>query len=174
MPAKSKKGYTLGRKSDIHELTMPSGDTALVRRPGVQGLIKMGLLDSLDSLTSLVQTEHFDRVAETKKAVKAMSENAEAIRSGLDLMDRVVIGCVIEPKIYPVPVYPPDHEKAGQEVPDDEREQSAAYVDWVDLDDKSFILQFVVGGSSDLAAFRKERDELMDDVPNVQDVSLPS
>lgn len=173
MPAKTKQGkqYGLGAKGGgvgEVDLTVPSGSLCRVKRTGPQGLIKMGLLDSLDSLTGLVKTEHFDRVAGQQSAVvntdaiKDFAKNAEAIQAGFALIDKVCVGVVVQPRIYATPL-----DDNGDPLPSEQWDPEKIYVDSVELDDKLFILQFVVGGTADLETFRKERAELVADVPNL-------
>lgn len=177
MPAKAKqeKRYGLGSKGSRDggvDLTVPSGSLCRVIRPGPMGLIKLGLLDSLDSLTGLVQMEHFDRVDEKPTRVQAdiikeFAANTEAVKAGFALIDKVVVGCVLQPKIHPIPL-----DDNGEPLPREEWDEELIYIDSVDLEDKTFIMQFVVGGTADLEQFRAERDQLMDNVPNVQNVPL--
>lgn len=187
MPASQKPRKKLGARPDLYPIECPSGAECLVRRPGVQGLIKMGLLDSFDALTGLVKIEHFDRVdgrvpAEVVDAIKEFAANAERVDAALDMIDKLVIGVVVRPKLQPVPYEMEEDgttrklDANGKPIPvaDDDRDQDAAYIDWIDIDDKTFIMQYAIGGSSDLNAFRVERAELMGHVSNVQDVQLPA
>lgn len=77
MPAQyGKKWATQGQAEDV---TLPSGEVVSARRPGVQGLIKAGIINELDSLTGLVDANHNQRVNPSKKAkgkgAKPVSEN---------------------------------------------------------------------------------------------------
>lgn len=65
-------------------------------------------------------------------------------------MDNVVMAVVVLPEIRPVPV------KDGQPVPDQDRDQSAAYIDWIDEMDKIFLMQYATGGSADAEKFREQ------------------
>jgi hypothetical protein len=182
MPGKSKTSvvkptgkYTLGQKAaeEGFDITLPSGETCRARRPGVQGLIAMGLLDSFDSLTSLVQTEHIEaKTARGKTPAKVDADQVQdmaAILMGdkdklaklLHMLDRVVAGIVIQPPVwidYQIDKEP-DSEWEKRQV--QAEESGAVAVRAVDLDDKLFLIQWAVGGSSDLAAFRQGSQELM-------------
>lgn len=167
MPTPKKKQYSIGRSSTGFDLELPSGNLALVRRPGAQGLIKQGLLDSLDTLTALVKTEHIDskdpkKMVEAAKRLTVDKGNREAIVQGIELMDRVICAVVIEPKVLPVPAL------------ETERDPEALYVDDVDPEDKSFIFNFVVGGTRDIETFRKEHSQLMGNISDVQGDALPA
>lgn len=170
--AKAKKEYGLGRKGIGHaemDLEVPSGALCRVKRPGPMGLIKLGLLDSLDSLTALVKTEHFDRVDNAARAkptmddIKEFAGNAESVKAGFDMVDKIVIGCVVAPEISPLPRHP----ETGEVLPESQWDPEKTYINSVELHDKLYILQFVVGGTPDLESFRKERNQFMGDLPNV-------
>ncbi len=157
MPATNKKTkYGFGKIKDSTDLTLPSHEdpddpksphnVCRVKRPGVQGLIAAGVLDSFDSLTALVQSEHIDRVngvQEKRQAERALlMEDKESLVKALEMVDRVVTYVVVEPKL----TMPPKNES--------ERDPDVTYTDEVDLDDRMFILQFVLGGTRDLESFR--------------------
>ena len=192
MPAhntkKSKDKYkaTAWATEPTIDLEVPSGQLCLVRRPGVTGLIRAGILDSLDSLTGMVQTEHIDRVEREKSGktitpedIASLQNNKERLTEALDLMDKVLTHVVIEPRLYLPFEYDEeagkyilmarlDKQTGAQQVidgvpatdmvpiADDNRVPGRAYTDMIDVVDKVFIFQFVVGGVSDLETFRKE------------------
>lgn len=135
------------------DLTVPSGQLCEVRRPGITGLIKAGLLDSLDALTGLVQTEHIDRVEPSPDGEKRKIELADMadlmkdpqrLEVAMKLVERVVCYVVVQPRL----ALPPEEGA--------EREQGVVYVDSVDIEDQFFIFNFVLGGTEDLTAFRAE------------------
>jgi hypothetical protein len=177
MPAKPKKSYTLGQKGsaeNLHDLELPSGATCQARRPGAQGMIEAGLLDNFDDLTALVKTEHVDpnmtgRIAgaakvmpeEAQAAAKAMTLDKAKFEMALEMVDRLTAYVVVQPVVWV------DYQLKNE--PDDEwnrRQEHAAKneavdVRAVDLDDKMFLLQWAVGGSADLTAFREGSGQLM-------------
>ena len=116
-------------------LEVPSGNTALVRRlPGgrasliTDGLIPPELMPLFMDWAS-------------KKGQPPFSE--EHIRPLMDLYDNVVLTCVVEPNVSPVPG------------PDEERDPDVLYIDDVDYEDRLFIFQWAMGGSADLEQFRQ-------------------
>ena len=149
--AASKTGYGLGITNKSFDLALPSGNVCRAVRPGAQGLIKAGLLDSMDQLTALVQNEHIDSKDPRKlaKAVEALSVNKDQLLQGLEMVDKCVAYVVQEPKVY---LEPP----AGEE-----RDPERIYADEVDLEDKMFIFNWAVGGTSDLKSFREESQQLL-------------
>lgn len=184
--AMSKTGYGLGLANKPMELELPSGNMCLAIRPGAQGLIKAGLLDSLDQLTSMVQVEHIDS-KDPKKAlqegVAAMSADPKKILEGLEIIDKAVAFVVREPRVFldepeldddgnPVmrALVGADGRAAGEKPVMKPRDPARLYADEVDLDDKMFIFQWAVGGTSDLVQFRKESAELMGSISASKDV----
>jgi hypothetical protein len=208
MPTRQgKKKRTYGKswgQEVLIDLELPSFDeddqpnVVLVRRPGVAGLVKAGILDSLDSLTGIVQTEHIDRVARAERGkttitaedVKDLASNKEQLLRAMELADRVVEYVVVEPHVLrPVvrdergkPVVEKHARLADAEhpsewieereipLPDDQRVEGQIYLDVVDLMDKMYIFQFVVGGVSDLERFREEFGESLASMGPVEDV----
>lgn len=134
------KGKTRG-----HEITVPSGQTCLVKRPGVEGLIELGLLDKVDGLTGLVDQKHIKRVKGEKTVdVEALAKDTDSLMNVIKTVNEIVVHVVLEPKLLPVP-------EEGTE-----RDAEAVYVDDVDLEDKMFIFQYSIGGSKDLEKFRQQ------------------
>lgn len=186
-PAKAKKPQDhkpknqFGKKQ-VFTIELPSGSTIGVTRPGVQGLIKDGVLHSLDSLTGIVQTETIPGAEGKKKIeVSELAKNSDKISEMMEAMDKIVLTVVVDPPLYkPVVtqemISTPDHETPftiedmGRSLTDAERDPELAYIDYVDENDKSFIMQFALGGSSDLATFRKATEEAMGGVSAVEAV----
>lgn len=154
-PAKaaSKNGYGIGLVKPM-ELDLPSGNCCLAIRPGAEGLIKAGLLDSLDQLTSLVQIEHIDakdpRKAATNVDVQELLKDPKKLATGLALVDKVICHVVKAPVVF----MPPEDDDAL-------RDPNVIYADQVDYEDKMFIFQWAVGGTSNLVQFRQESQELV-------------
>lgn len=198
MPGKTKAGvdplakYTLGQKArknnGLHEVLLPSGETCLARRPGVQGLIEAGLLDNFDQLTALVQTEHIDphtvagqisasrkvTAEQTQTAAQVLMADKEKLGTALNMMDRLAAYVVVAPPVwidYQLKDEP-DAEWLARRIKAEE--DGALAIREVDMDDKMFLLNWAVGGSSDLAAFRTGTNELLGDLVTVEEVRLPS
>src|SRR6185369_5757217 len=169
----------------LTDLEMPSGQMAQVKLPGVTGLVKAGILDSLDSLTGLVKSEHIDRVQKgapttreiTPEDLQELAGNTDQLVKVLDLMDRVVEYAVVQPPV----LRPVQRDEVGKpilmwrgklnddssqlmeeiDLPDEERDPEQVYTDMIDAMDKVFTFQFVVGGVRDLETFREEFGETL-------------
>jgi hypothetical protein len=178
----------------LMDLECPSGQTCQVRRPGITGLVKAGVLDSIDSLSSIVKTDHIDRVERgvdphvSAEEVAELARNKDGLLKALDLADTVACYCVVQPKLLPIPlVLNPvtrepelDDDMRPIEVPLEQRKRADdegnpfIYVDQVELEDKMFILQFVVGGVTDLESFRTGLTETMGSVDAQPEVPMPA
>ena len=161
--AASKSGYGIGLAKPM-ELELPSGNVCLALRPGAQGLIKAGLLDSLDQLTGLVQVEHIDgndprKAGQTNVNVEDLMKDPEKLAEGLSLVDKVICHVVKEPKIH---MDLTDDEKASRRASGlPEVDPDVIYASQVDEEDKMFVFQWAVGGTNDLIQFRTESQALM-------------
>lgn len=177
-PGKTTNKYSLGVRTNdgLHDVDLPSGHTVQARRPGVQGLIAAGLLDNFDELTAIVQVEHIEpqtpkgRSAsatpkvtpdQAQSAAEVLLKDKEKLATAFHLMDRLAAFVIVQPPVWV------DYQ--GKDEPDGEWEarqakaaEDGAYaVREIDIEDKTFLLNWAVGGSSDLAAFRQGTNELM-------------
>lgn len=178
-----KKRYGLGSNKAAKELELPSlrdpddpnseHNVCLVRVMGPQKLIQMGILDSFDTLTEIVQLEHVpsatgqaprlaESTSELAEAAKALSGKTGALNSLLGVMDQVVCAVVVEPKVFPVP---------GD---DEERDPEQLYIDEVDLEDKTCIMQFTMGGTRSLERFRSRQAEVVEHMGTEPSVPMPT
>lgn len=177
MPAKARNAktsqYNLGRQETLIDLEVPSGAMCQVRRPGPVGLITAGLLDDIDIIGSVVQTDHVDRVEgrarpseedeETKRLRMAqeLMGNKDHLLKATRLIEGIVCHVVVQPELHP-------------SVPPEERDPERIYIDSVDFEDQVFIFQFAIGGSADIATFRQEFGKTVGSLAAQQDVSSPS
>lgn len=181
MPGKTRNGnkkYSLGAKTDdgLHDVDLPSGHTVQAKRPGVQGLIAAGLLDNFDELTALVQTEHIEpqtpkgRSAaasqkvtpdQTKAAAEALMKDPSKLATAFHLLDRLVAHIVVQPPVW-IDYQGKDEPDEEWEARQDKAKEDGAYaVREVDIEDRMFLLNWSIGGSADLTAFRAGTNELM-------------
>jgi len=97
-------------------------------------------------------------------------------------MDAIIMAVVVQPKILPVPMMNPPGTPDGVvttpeamvPVPDDERDQSAAYIDWIDEVDKVFLMQFATGGTADAEKFRGEFAQFVGAAQPSEDLQVPA
>lgn len=138
-------------EGEMTDLTVPSGQLCLARRPGVQGLMKAGILHDLDSLSGIVDKQHIKRVEGKPDQVDVASimNDPRQLEAVMHTVDRVVCYVVVKPQILMTPNDPTS------------RVPGRVYADMVDLMDKMFILNFAVGGVRGLEPFREQFEEAM-------------
>lgn len=160
---------TVWGQPQFQDLTVPSGQLCQVRLPGVQQLIAAGVIDSADTLTSLVDQKHIKRVR-SKTAGKApekeidtqsLMKDPENLKKLFTLMDQVAIHMVVQPEVVSCLKEVTDAEGNTETIviPYADREQDRVYSDQIDMIDKMFIFQYAVGGGSDVESFRKQFGE---------------
>lgn len=133
------------------DLVLPSGQTILAQRPGPQGLMAAGMLDDLDTLSSILP-KIMGGVTAKGQAPKefdasVIMKNPAMLSQAMKLMDRVLVHVVIKPELTPEPDSPTD------------RERGKIYPSSVGQEDKAFIFNWAVGGTQDLSRFRSEYEE---------------
>lgn len=165
-PEEDKYAVTAWGGPQLEDVTVPSGQLCLCRRPGIEVMIKAGILNDMDSLTSLVMTEHLDD-GQTKNTVKpeAMIEimkNPKKAESMFHMLDKVVCFIVVKPEIHMTP------NNRNSMKP------NLIYAETVDLEDKMFLMNYAVGGTRDVERFRQESGLVVADMDDVASVPLPS
>lgn len=130
------------KSAEGYELEVPSGNVALVRRPGMLAFLQAGILPN--SLTKIVKEKMGSKGDDVEIDREALGELT--FEEMIEAYDAVTLYCVVQPELHPVP--------------EGERDPSLLYVDEVDMDDKMFIFQWAVGGTRDLESFRQQKDEL--------------
>lgn len=158
-------------KTPTVDLELPSGNVARVRRVGPEVFLRQGILP--DSVTALVEKNVRKKQGKRPLDASAILQDKEQIGQMLEMLDRVLVYSVIEPKV----LMPPSCSVCGEDDvvsakmhedkdrPDfhvfqpNPRLEDALYADVVDLDDKLFIMNFCVGGTRDIERFRRELGE---------------
>lgn len=184
------------KKNTGIELELPSGNTCLVKRPGMEKLLTAGILpDNMTpiALEAIKKAESPGKPQDHKKKaepdldpemMRKFLEEEDAVVSIFASFDKVTAMCVVQP---PVAYHMrPILDDAGNEVKDEkgktkmeevplnERDEDLLYTDDIDVDDKTFIFNYVVGGSSDLEQFRHEYGDALATVSTGEDVEVSS
>lgn len=147
---KSKKGATSakGWKKKVQiELELPSGNVALVRAMRITDMLAEGFFpDNMRAVVmeQITKAEKGTEVQSDELSVEAMFSDPNKMGEMFEIFDKVLLSCVIEPKVLPAPAH------------GEERNEELLYADEVDLDDKVFIFQWAVGGDRDIDKFREE------------------
>lgn len=152
---------------DAEDLPLPSGNVARVRRVGPEAFLTQGIMP--DSITPIVE-----KAIHSKKGLKPqqqadMAKDPKQIGALMEMLDRTLCYAVVEPRVSMPPVccvcQEPDTLDIAAHQEGDEsyheflpmpREEGVLYADRVDLEDKMFVMNFVVGGTRDLERFRRE------------------
>lgn len=147
------------------ELDLPSGNVALVKRPGMEAFLTEGLIP--DSLMPLVNQAISTGKGLPPEKLNEMAKDPNFVTEMMDSMDRVLTKVVVEPKVL-------WHKRLDGEtlviIPEEERDEDYVYSDDVDFEDKSFIFNYAVGGTRDLERFREEAGASLDAVQDVDGV----
>lgn len=143
--------WVSGGIGGMEDFRVPSGQLCLVRRPGMEGLMKSGVLHNVDSLSQIVNEKHLKRAKGKADEINMSSlmEDEEGLEQVMTVIDKVICHCVVKPEIF----------RAPNDVT--LRKPGVVYTDMVDLVDKMAIFNFVVGGTRDMESFRAGLDELV-------------
>lgn len=118
------------------DLTLPSGGLVLVKKIAVDEVIEMGLMDKLDSFSSVAGK---GKKKQTKKE-EAESELREklgdpgAMGQMVDVINLICLKSIVEPRVLQVP----EKQEDGS---DGERVEGAIYIDRIPFTDRSFIFE---------------------------------
>lgn len=154
------------------DLELPSGNVALVKRVSPVAFLAGGVIP--DTLAPIVNEAIRDKQGLPKEKQREAANDPKQFTAMLEMIDRVVLAAVLDPRVLPAPACLRDGCGEGPLAPvhqdkevknwhviipaDRELDVDAIYVDDVDFDDKAFIMQFAMGGTSDLERFRKESE----------------
>lgn len=161
----------------FHDLMVPSGQLCQVRRPGAEGLMRVGLLDKVKGLSALVDDKHLKRVKGGKSGAasdlaRELVNNPDEAMTVMNTIDKIVKYVVIQPQLeLPFKTSPDGKDVSLQ---DNERLEGQIYTDQISIEDRMFIFQYAVGGSSDVERFRRESSQSLAGFQDGGDISLPS
>ena len=160
------------RPTGNNEVTLPSGNVALVRQLLPEAFLNSGVIP--DSLSSMVTTAIKSKKGLPPDTTAKLAKDPKQLRAALEMMDRVLCYVVIDPKVEMPPtcriapngepcesyVDIPEHNDPENpkyhEFVEGERDKDVLYADAVDTNDKMFIFNYSVGGTKDVAGFRGE------------------
>jgi hypothetical protein len=173
------------------DVELPSGLWCKAKRIGMEALVQGGKIPN--TLLPIVMEALEEGEAGRKRAEEKLRSQMSAahIEDMMAMYDGITMFVVVEPTIRPIPEKCPcgaiksgesviatdqnkDHEHGWRPVPDQDREHGSgiAYVDWIDFQDKVYLMNFAVGGTRDLETFRQEQSQLLDSLSAGKDLSL--
>ena len=180
-PAAAWKGKVQVEGTD---LLLPSGNVARVQQLSPQAFLASGLIP--DPLPAIIKKAIATKQGINPKQMEKMAEDPELLVSALELFDKVTTHVVVEPNItMPPPCRHCEeyynngkHEnpmKSGQHAySEGDRDPGVLYADQVDMEDKTFIFNFCLGGTRDLERFRLEHQASVESLADGEGVPVPS
>lgn len=168
------------------DLTLPSGNIALVKQMSPQAFMQSGLIP--DPLTAIIRKSIGEKQGLPPTAMAEISEDPEMLMSAMELFDRVLVYVVAEPFVkmpptcdhltgevrcemyYNTAVHRDNKDPEYHEYHEGARADDILYADQVDMDDKMFIFNWCLGGTRDLDQFRKELQGNVDAVSDSQNI----
>lgn len=172
-PAKSKElkvtSSTDWRKpAEGFEVELPSGKVAKVRR--TLDIIEMMKSGKVPNVLKGVVAEALNEKDPTKIDLENL--DPDMIGDMFTMVDQIVIGMMIEPRVLPNPERKPDEEDWQYNIRLETTDPPEGYV-WlgdVDPEDRLFLFNIAQGGTTDVAQFREEQERGMGDLLNGQAV----
>lgn len=173
---------------------LPSGNTARMRNVEPTTFLEGGFLP--DPLTQIVRAAIQTKQGIRPQQINKMAEDPEQLIATMQTFDRVLAYVMVEPEcrlrpdcvamilsddgesdvMCDLPWHDPIHQVAG--TPNrhvcqiGERDPNVLYVDQVSMEDKVFVFQWALGGTSNLEQFRKEHRANVESVANGQGVRV--
>jgi len=172
------------QEHESYPLEVPSGNVALVRKVSGEEFIASGwipnpLIQVIEDLMGIEDDE--ERTEEAAKKV-----TADRLRAMSELVDRVVVGCTVQPNVQPIPVckkcelvyYNDVHtgedmkdkkgkvELAAHDYKDPGRDEALLYVDEVIWDDKFAVYEFALSEANAFVRFHSEQEAAVEHVPD--------
>jgi len=140
----------------FEDVRVPSGQLCQMRKVNARVLVALGLIDTMDPLTALVDAKHIKRVKSGGSSVpevdaQSLMKDPEAVVKLLDITDKLIEALVVQPNVKrPIRIVD------GKEfdLKPHERVPGQIYTDMVDDMDKVFLFQWAMGGTADLEQFR--------------------
>ena len=176
-----------GRRPKVGtDLELPSGNVALVKPLDPTDFLTSGMIP--DPLSSIIHKAINTTKGLPPSALNKISNSREDLAATLEMFDRVLTHVVLEPVIEMPPpcdvvvagqpcdlyanaeVHQDTHKSGRHRYHEGERIEDVLYADEVDFQDKTFIFQWVLGGTRDLEQFRRQQAASMDAVPDSKDL----
>lgn len=173
------------------DLVCPSGQVCRVRKLEIEDILMMDVMDEIDTLTSLVSTEHVQPAMGKKKAadrpqkkltkkqeadankaaVKKLTEDPKAFATLTWMLDSVTAMAVVAPAIYK------SLEGTKGEytrIPDDKRKTDRTYADSVGFADKMKIFEVALGNLGEMETFRTKQESALGSVEAEPEDAMPT
>lgn len=123
-------------------LTLPSGLVVEARRTSLETIVRSGNVPN--SLLPLVEKALNKGSSIDVEELVGDEVDMDKVADMMNMVDELVVASVANPQVHSIPE------------DEDDRDDELLYVDEMDEEDKLFIFQWVIGGTSDLEQFRGE------------------
>lgn len=184
MPSKKNSVWASNRPDQTEELTTPSGQTCEAKKIGVEGLIEMGILSQMDSLTALVEqyTTNVKKHGPQGPTTSELDETAimadpESVKAVIGLADRALPIIIVDPpvalhftevKVGKTTVSKRLSEAEREKLREDRGQPDLIFTDQIDFEDKMWLFDWATGGLQAMTTFRRGSSA---DVASVDNVS---
>lgn len=175
---------------------LPSGNVARMRNVEPTTFLEGGFLP--DPLTQIVREAINSQRGMRPQQVENMVSDPDQLIATMQTFDRVVAYVMVDPEcrlrpdcvamilsddgqsdvVCDLPWHDPIHQKAG--TPNrhickiGEREPNVLYVDQVSMEDKVFVFQWALGGTSNLEQFREEHRANVESLADSKGIRVPA
>jgi len=161
-------------KGQLKEL--PSGMVAMLKRVDLQAMVLSGNVHNplMEIVSEALKKGQKADVAKMV-GIDEGELDLDAVKDMFEMVNNVVISCFVQPEVHPMPV-PSDEDLEDLDEDDEDYDVEYAqlvaelmdddklYVDEIDSEDKMFIFNWCIGGTEDVATFRREARADMDAV----------
>lgn len=144
-------------------VTVPSGNTALIRTPGMQVFLEAGVIPN--ALLPLIQESMARGGPPTDDDLASMIGDPKKIKEIVDLANAVTVFVCIDPVVKAIPTKMVDGKPEVIPIGHSDRDADTLYVDEVDFNDKMYVMGVAVGGTAALEKFREEQGYDVEPVP---------
>ena len=133
------------KRAQGQPLPLPSGLVVKAKRVELQTFLKQGQVPNpLMEIVNEALTKGETMDPQSMLSTEDSKVDLEMVNEMYEMVNKVTVASVVEPKIQEAP-------EEGED-----RDDDLLYVDEVDDEDKMFIWQWALGGTSDIATFRRE------------------
>lgn len=161
--------YALGAwGAGLTDFTCPSGQRCALRKPQIDKLVQVGLLDKINVLAGIADGQVWASQGLPPIDVAKLMSDPAKFAALVDMLDTVIPIAVARPTILPAV------DKEGQPIPEDKRQPGVGYPDFIDFADKVAIFEEYVSGIAAMGPFRSGAQQLGERMADGTSASLPT
>lgn len=162
--------------ADIEDVRLPSGNVARIRRVGPEAFMSQDIMP--DTISPIVEKAIASKRGLRPSDQAQLARDPKKLGAVMEMMDRLLVYAVVSPKVQMPPVCQDcgelntvateaqhDVDAGGHLFNPSPRDENVLYADRVDMEDKTFIMNYCIGGTRDLERFRQQRASAVGGVP---------